>query len=88
MVKTFKSLGFPPSYFNFPMYHPLKNGLLLLYNERGQNTHDQGERVKIPLLSNQVGKRSGTRVTTIAYFEPVSQAIEKGCKPVLFLLQS
>ena len=27
-------------------------------NERGQNTHGQGERVKIPLLSNNVGKKS------------------------------
>ena len=33
-------------------------------NERGQNTQDQGEWVKIPLLLNKVGKRSGTRVTT------------------------
>ena len=27
-------------------------------NERGQNTHGQGERVKIPLLPNNVGKKS------------------------------
>ena len=27
-------------------------------NERGQNTHGQGERVKIPLLPNIVGKKS------------------------------
>ena len=26
-------------------------------NERGQNTHGQGERVKIPLLPKNVGKR-------------------------------
>ena len=26
-------------------------------NERGQNTHGQGERVKIPLLPNNVGKK-------------------------------
>ena len=25
--------------------------------ERGQSTHDQGERVKIPLLPNKVGKK-------------------------------
>ena len=28
--------------------------------ERGQNTHSKGELVKIPLLPNEVGKRSGT----------------------------
>ena len=35
-------------------------------NERGQNTHSKGEWVKIPLLPNKVGKRSGNdkRVTT------------------------
>ena len=27
-------------------------------NERGQNTRGQGERVKIPLLPNNVGKKS------------------------------
>ena len=36
-------------------------------NERGQNTHDQVEQVKIPLLPNKVGKRSGTRVTTYVH---------------------
>ena len=31
---------------------------MVLLNERGQNTHGQGERVKIPLLPNTVGKKS------------------------------
>ena len=36
-------------------------------NERVLNTHDKGEQVKIPLLPNRVGKRSGTMtmVTTV-----------------------
>ena len=29
-------------------------------NERVSSTHSKGERVKIPLLPNEVGKRSGT----------------------------
>ena len=31
---------------------------LVMQNERGQNTHRKGERVKIPLLSDKVGKKS------------------------------
>ena len=31
---------------------------MVMQNERGQNNHDQGERVKIPLLPNNVGKKS------------------------------
>ena len=31
---------------------------MVMQNERGQNTHDQGEMVKIPLLPNNVGKKS------------------------------
>ena len=38
--------------------------------EGGQITHEQGERVKIALLPNKVGKRSGTMVTThVQFFE-------------------
>ena len=33
-----------------------------MQNERGQNTHGQGERVKIPLLPNNVGKKSTNNV--------------------------
>ena len=33
--------------------------------EGGQSTHEQGERVKIPLLPYKVGKRSGTMVMTV-----------------------
>ena len=33
--------------------------------EGGQSTHEQGERVKIPLLPYKVGKSSGTMVTTL-----------------------
>ena len=33
--------------------------------EGGQSTHKQREQVKIPLLPNKVGKRSGTMVTTL-----------------------
>ena len=33
-----------------------------MQNERGQNTHGQGERVKIPLLPNNVGKKSANDV--------------------------
>ena len=35
-----------------------------MQNERVQNTHGQGERVKIPLLPNNVGKKSVKDVTT------------------------
>ena len=31
---------------------------MVTQNERGQNTYGQGERVKIPLLPNNVGKES------------------------------
>ena len=31
---------------------------MVMQNERGQNTHGNGERVKIPLLTNNVGKKS------------------------------
>ena len=31
---------------------------MVMQNERGQNTHDQGERVKIPLLPSNVSKKS------------------------------
>ena len=31
---------------------------MVMQNERGQNTQVKGERVKIPLLPNNVGKRS------------------------------
>ena len=39
-------------------------------NERLSNAHGKGEQVKIPLLLNKVGKRSGTMtmVTTIGLF--------------------
>ena len=36
-----------------PAHHPS-----VTYNERGQNTHSNGEWVKIPLLPNNVGKKS------------------------------
>ena len=35
---------------------------MVTQNERGQNTHGQGERVKIPLLPNKVGKKSANNV--------------------------
>ena len=31
---------------------------MVMQNERGQNTHGQGEWVKIPLLPNNAGKKS------------------------------
>ena len=31
---------------------------MVMQNERGQNTHGQAERVKKPLLPNNVGKKS------------------------------
>ena len=31
---------------------------MVMQNERGLNTHGQGERVKIPILPNNVGKKS------------------------------
>ena len=31
---------------------------MIMQNERGQNTHSERERVKIPLLPNNVGERS------------------------------
>ena len=31
---------------------------MVMQNEMGLNTHGQGERVKIPLLLNNVGKKS------------------------------
>ena len=31
---------------------------MVIENERGQNTHGQKERVKIPLLPNNLGKKS------------------------------
>ena len=31
---------------------------MVMQNERGQSTHGQGERVKIPFLPNNVGKKS------------------------------
>ena len=31
---------------------------MVMQNEREQNTHGKGEQVKIPLLPNNVGKRS------------------------------
>ena len=34
-----------------------------------ENTHSKGEQVKIPLLPNRVGKRSGTMVTTTPYLD-------------------
>ena len=32
---------------------------MVMQNEGGQNTHGQGESVKIPLLPNNVDKKSG-----------------------------
>ena len=50
-------------------------------NERGLNTQSKGERVKIPLLPNKVGRRSGTMtmVTTLDLFmlQKVSWNISK-----------
>ena len=58
-------------------------------NERGQKTHDQGEQVKIPLLPNKVGKRSGTMVMTQCKFQYMfsqqNKKIKKCLKQVLLL---
>ena len=39
--------------------------IMVMTNERGQNTHSKGERVKIPLLPNNVGKDSVNNLETI-----------------------
>ena len=38
-------------------YYEINN--MIMANERGQNTHSKGERVKIPLLPYTVDKRVG-----------------------------
>ena len=35
---------------------------MVMQNERGQNTHSQGERLKIPLLPNNLGKKSANNM--------------------------
>ena len=37
---------------------------MVIVNERGENTHRKGERVKIPLLPDNVGKTSVNDIGT------------------------
>ena len=44
---------------------------MVMQNERGQNTHGQGERVKIPLLPNNVGKKIAYNVGHFNVVPPI-----------------